>query len=89
VEALLCSACAGNNGQKKKLEAELHLFKDKAITLPDNMLARYCDEQTPPDTALLYRPFKMVVYVNQNGCGDCKLRALLPVYMFILGLSKI
>ena len=37
-----------------------------------------------PDTTLLYRPLKMVVYVNHDGCQDCRLRALLPIYMFIL-----
>ena len=84
VGMLLCSACAENNEHKKKLEAELRLFKKKAITLPDNMVAKNCDEQTPPDTALLCRPLKMVVYVNQSGCADCRLRALLPIYMFML-----
>jgi hypothetical protein len=81
---LLCGACSGNNRQKKELEAELRLFKAKAIILPDNLLAKHCDVQTLPDTTLLHRPLKMVIYVNQDGCQDCKLRALLPVYMFIL-----
>lgn len=81
---LLCSACAEKNGHKKKLEAELRLFKEKAIILPDNMLAKNCDKQKMPDTTLLYRPLKMVVYINRNGCTNCKLRALLPIYMFIL-----
>jgi hypothetical protein len=36
------------------------------------MLARLCDEQTLPDTTLLRRPLKMVVYVNHDGCQDCK-----------------
>jgi hypothetical protein len=80
----LCGACTGNNDQRKKLETELRLFKRKAITLPGNMIAKHYDKQTPPDTALLCRPLKMVVYINQNGCEDCKLRALLPIYMFIL-----
>jgi hypothetical protein len=84
VMVLLCDACSENNGQKKGLESELRLFKAKAITLPNNLLAKRCDEQTPPDTTLLRRPLKMVIYVNQDGCEDCKLRALLPVHMFIL-----
>ncbi len=41
VGSLLCSACAENNGHKKKLESELRLFKEKSITLPDNMLAKH------------------------------------------------
>ena len=48
------------------------------------MLASNCDEQIPPDTTLLSRQYKMVVYVNKDGCQDCKLRTLLPIYMFIL-----
>jgi hypothetical protein len=84
VGTLLYGACSGNNGRTKELEAELRLFKAKAIILPDNMPAKHCDEHTPPDTTLLRRPLKMVVYVNQDGYQDCKLRALLPFHLFIL-----
>ena len=84
VTALLCNACIGNNEAKKKLEVELRLFKAKTIIFPDNMTAKNCDEQGLPDKSLLSRPLKMVVYVNQKGCQDCRLRALLPLYMFIL-----
>lgn len=87
VGAFMYSACTGNNEQneqKKKQEAELRLFKEKIITLPENMLAKHCDEQILPDTTLLERPLKMIVYINQDGCTDCKLRGLLPYYMFIL-----
>lgn len=84
VWTLLCGACTEKNEQQKKLEAELCLFKEKAITLPNNMLAKNCDKQTLPDTSLLHRPLKMVIYINQDGCTDCKLRALLPIYMFSL-----
>lgn len=81
---LLCGACSEKNEQVKKLEKELHLFKEKAITLPNNMLAKVCDGQIPPDTTLLSRPSKMVIYVGKDGCTNCKLRSLLPIYMFIL-----
>ena len=84
VGALIYSACTGNNEHKKQLEEELRLFKAKTITLPDNMLPKHCDEQMQPDVSLLSRPLKMIVYVNQSGCEDCRLRALIPVYMFIL-----
>ena len=84
VVTLLFSACAGNNEYRKKPEAKFRLFKEKAFILPDNMVAQNCDEQMPPDTALLHRPLKMVVYVNQGGCQDCRLRTLLPIYMFML-----
>lgn len=84
VGILLSSGCTKNNEQKKKLEEELRLFKEKAITLPSNMQARNCDMKSTPDTTLLNRPLKMVIYVNKKGCTDCKLRALLPAYMFIL-----
>ena len=84
VIALLCSACAGNNEYKKKLEEEFLPFKAKTITLPENMLVENCVEQGIADTTLLCRPLKMVVYVNQEGCQDCNLRTLLPVYMFML-----
>lgn len=82
--ALFCSACHEKNERIKKLETELHQFKEKAITFPNNLQANIFDEKMLPDTTLLRRPLKMVVYVNQSGCEDCKLRALLPIYMFIL-----
>lgn len=82
--ALLCSSCSEKNEHKKKLETELRQFKEKAITFPNNLRAKNSDEKMQPDTTLLWRPLKMVVYVNQSGCEDCKLRALLPIYMFIL-----
>lgn len=84
VGTLLCNACTEKNAHKKKLEADLRLFREKAVTIPDNMLAKHFNEQMQADTSLLQRPVKMVVYVNQKGCEDCRLRALLPVYMFML-----
>ena len=84
VGTLLCSACTGNDLHKKKSEADLRWFKETAVTLPDNMLAKHCDEQMSPDTTLLQRPLKMVIYVNQEGCQDCRLMALSRTYMFIL-----
>lgn len=80
----LCSACSQKNEQDKQLETDLRLFKEKAITFPDNMLAKVCDGQLPSDTTLLDRPSKMVIYVGKDGCTNCKLRSLLPIYMFIL-----
>ena len=84
--ALLLSACAGkNNEQKKKLEEALRTFQETAITLPDNLLPVHCDEEISPDRSLLNRKLKMVIYVNQEGCQDCKLHGLLPLtYMFML-----
>lgn len=82
VELLFCSACTHKNERKKKLEAELRQFKENVIILPDNMLAKNCDKSMLPDTTLLRRSLKMVVYINRYGCTDCKLRALLPIYMF-------
>jgi len=86
IGVFLCCACAGNNNeQKKKLAEELRKFQETAITLPDNLLAKHCDEQVSPDKTLLNRKLKMVVYVNQAGCQDCKLHGLLPMtYMFML-----
>ena len=80
---LLCCACDRNNEQKNRLAKELRIFKEQEIVLPDNLLAKHFNEQEP-DTTLLNRPLKMVVYLNQNGCESCKLNALLPVYLFIL-----
>ena len=83
---LLFCACTGNNDeQKKNLEAELRKFQETAITLPDNLLAKHYNEQILPDKSLLDRPFKLVIYVNKEGCQDCKLHGLLPAtYMFML-----
>jgi len=83
IGVLLCCACSGSNEQKQKLAEELRMFKEQAIVLPDNLLAKYYGEQEP-DISLLDRPIKMVVYVNQGGCEDCKLRELFPVYIFTL-----
>lgn len=41
-----------------------------------------------PDTTLLTRPYKMIVYINKNGCTNCKLRSLLPIYLFTLKTMK-
>ena len=82
VGVLLCS-CTVTDNQKKKLADELRLFREVAITFPDNLLAKRYDEQAP-DISLLNRPLKMVVYVNREGCGSCKITGLLPVYQFIL-----
>lgn len=82
--SLFCFSCSQKNGQDKKLEAELRAFKEKAIIFPDNMEAKICEGKTPLDTTLLNRTSKMVVYVGPDGCTDCKLRSLMPLYMFIL-----
>ena len=84
VAIILCNNCSGNKDSIKKLDAELRQFKAKAITLPTNLLAKNCEEQVLPDSTLLLRPLKMVVYINQDGCQSCKLRSLLPIYMYIL-----
>lgn len=84
VGLFICSACTVKSEQQKKMEAELRLFKEKAILLPNNMEAANCDEQRLPDTTLLHRSLKMLIYVSKSGCTNCKLRALLPIYMFIL-----
>ena len=81
--SLLFFACNVNNEQKK-LKAEIRLFKTKSIILPDNMLALNCDELMEQDSLLLRRPLKMVLYINQDGCTGCKLRQLIPIFMFIL-----
>lgn len=81
---LICSSCSKKSEQDKKLETELRQFKAKAITFPDNMEAKVCDGKISPDTTLLSCPYKMVIYVGKDGCTNCKLRSLLPVYMFIL-----
>jgi len=84
--ALLFGACAENNNeQKKRLAEELRKFQETAITLPDNLLAKHYGEQISSDKSLLDRPFKLVIYVNKDGCQDCKLHSLLPsTYMFML-----
>ncbi len=81
---ILCFGCSQKSEQDKRLEVELRAFKEKAIIFPDNMEAKICEGKTPLDTTLLNRPSKMVVYVGPDGCTDCKLRSLMPLYMFIL-----
>ena len=78
---LLCNACAGNN---ERISEELRLFKERAVVLPDNLLAHNNDSRMPSDTTLLNRPYRMIVYINQNDCNECVLRTLVPVYLFML-----
>ena len=81
---LSCSACNEKKRTEKELEVELRQFKEKAILFPDNLQAAIYGRQEDPDTTLLHRAWKMVVYVDKSGCTGCKLRTLLPVYMFML-----
>ena len=80
--ALSCCTCSGNSKRKQELAERLRIFREEAIVFPDNLLAKYCGDQEP-DTTLLIRPLKMVMYVNQGECEGCKMRALLPVHLFI------
>ena len=43
----------------------------------------FCLKNEYPDTTLLDRSFKMIVYIDKEGCTNCKLRSLIPLYMFI------
>ena len=43
----------------------------------------FCLGNEYPDTTLLDRSFKMIVYIDKEGCTNCKLRSLIPLYMFI------
>jgi len=83
-----CVGCTNKITQDKKMEEELRHFKVKPIVFPDNMVAKVCDGTIQPDTTLLSRPSKMVVYIGKDGCTDCKLRSLLPLYMFMLESRK-
>lgn len=85
---LFCAGCTEKSAHDKKLEEELRHFKEKPIVFPDNMIAKVCDGEILPDTTLLSRPSKMVTYIGKDGCTDCKLRSLLPLYMFMLESRK-
>jgi len=80
---LLCYACKEENEYEKSLKLKLRSFKERAFVLPESMLAKNYNEKEPADTDLLNRPYKMVVYLNSEGCQSCKLQSLLPLYMFI------
>ena len=79
---LLCSAC-NKSSYQKTLADELREFKEMAIIFPNNMLFKGYDGHLP-DSTLLNRPLKMVVYINSKNCESCKLMALLPIHIFIL-----
>ena len=83
VGMLLNSACAGKNEQTKKIKEELRLFQEKAVILPNNMLAK-CIDNIEPNSSLLGKPLRMVVYRNAQDCGPCSISSLLPLYLFIL-----
>ncbi len=82
--SIFCFSCSRMSEQERKMEAELRQFKENTIVFPDNMIAKICEGKTPLDTTLLNRSSKLVVYVGPDGCTDCKLRSLMPLYMFIL-----
>jgi len=80
--AFLCCAC-NNSGHKKMLANELRMFRETAISFPNDLLAKRYDGQAL-DSSLWDCPLKMVVYVNREGCESCKMMSLLPVYQFAL-----
>ena len=59
-------------------------FKEHKISLPSNLIAKKRGKQPVPDSTLLNRPLKMIIYVDPKDCTDCKLLALMPYHMFIL-----
>jgi len=81
--ALFCNACTGNREQKNKLTEELRLFKELPISLPDNMLVMGYHGHSA-DSSLLSRPYKMVIYINEEGCTGCKLQTLMQIQVYIL-----
>ncbi len=81
---LIGSSCAHNSESKNALEMELRAFKEHKISLPSNLIAKKRGKQPVPDSTLLNRPLKMIIYVDPKDCTDCKLLALMPYHMFIL-----
>lgn len=82
---LLCYACKEkeDNEYERSLKLKLRSFKESAFVFPESMLAKNYNEKEPADTNLLNRPYKMVVYLNSEGCQSCKLQSLLPLYLFV------
>lgn len=84
---ILCVSCTQGNERSvsnKKLETELNLLKKTPVSLPPHLEAWTCKDGAKPDTTLLDRPIKMIVYIGKDGCTNCKLRSLLPINMFMI-----
>ena len=84
---ILCISCTQGNERSvsnKKLETELNLLKETPVSLPPYLEAWTCRDGAKPDTTLLDRPIKMIVYIGKDGCTNCKLRSLLPINMFMI-----
>ena len=72
------------NGASNDFERNLRLLQETPISLPPHLEAWTCKDKAHPDTTLLDRPIKMIVYISKDGCTNCKLRSLLPINMFII-----
>ena len=79
---LVCFGCTKTKKANKILEKKIATLKDDCIIFPNDMIP-FCLGNEYPDTTLLDRSFKMIVYIDKEGCTNCKLRSLIPLYMFI------
>ena len=76
------AACTKPKQANIILEKQIAAIKKDCIILPNDMIP-FCLKNEYPDTTLLDRSFKMIVYIDKEGCTNCKLRSLIPLYMFI------
>ena len=79
---LACFGCTKTKKNNKLLEKQIAVLKEDCIIFPNDMIP-FCLGNEYPDTTLLDRSFKMIVYIDKEGCTNCKLRSLVPLYMFI------
>ena len=79
---LVCFGCTKTKKANKILEKQIATLKDDCIIFPNDMIP-FCLGNEYPDTTLLDRSFKMIVYIDKEGCTNCKLRSLIPLYMFM------
>ena len=68
--------------QRKGMLNTLKQFTGTEIVIPEQFSPKRYNN-TQPDTTLLQRSVKMIVYLNQQGCEGCKLRGLWPLEIFI------
>ena len=82
IYVVIISLISCQNQAELKTSETLKSFIDSEIVVPTNLLRKtYCNE--PIDNTLLTKSYKMIVYLNANGCEECKLTTLLPLSQFI------
>ena len=74
------------NQSKQEIAKVLKSLRDFEVVIPSDLVMKsYCGEHA--DSSLLAKPYKMIVYLDAQGCEGCKILTLSSVYQFILDIK--